>query len=192
MQRDGLAEQRRLVLGIRGQNLVEASDRGLRLFLTQQADAQAQIGFLALRIHFQSLLEGIRGFLPAAQLLVTDAQVEVRRGMLRSRAQQLLVGLHGVVILLQLELDVALGGVHFRALLAVLDGRVQLAQSFLALAFQMQRDRSRQRRRYRLCVSGSPMPRPFFSFHSWLPTPVCECHKAPGKRTGVPACRIDA
>ena len=54
-------------------------------------------------------------------------------------AQQLLVGLDRVVVLLQLELDVALGGEDFGGLLAVLDGRVQLAQGFLALAFQMQR-----------------------------------------------------
>ena len=114
LQGDGLAEQRGLVLGIRGENLVEAADGRLRLFLAQQADAPAQIGLLALRVHLQGLLEGVRGFLPAAELLVTDAQVEVRRGMLRSRAQQLLVGLHGVVILLQLELDVAFGGVDIR------------------------------------------------------------------------------
>ena len=75
--------------------------------------------------------------------------------MLRSRAEQLFVGLHGVVILLQLELDVAFGGVDIRALLAVFDGRVELAQSFLALAFQVQGDGSRQRGRYRLSVSGS-------------------------------------
>ena len=61
--------------------------------------------------------------------------------MLRSRAEQLLVGLHGVIILLQLELDVAFGGVDIRALLAALDGRVELAQSFLALTFQMQATR---------------------------------------------------
>ena len=155
LQGDGLAEERGLVLGVRGENLVEAGDGRLRLLLPQQANAPAQIGLLALRVHLQGLLERIRGFLPAAELLVTDPQVEVRRGMLRSRAQQLLVGLHGVVILLQLELDVAFGGVDIRALLAVFDGRVELAQSFLALALQVQGHGSRQRRRYRLCVSGS-------------------------------------
>ena len=104
----------------------------------QQADAQAQLRFLALRIDFERLLERVGGFLPAAQLLVADAQVEVGRGVPRRQRQQLLVGLDGVVVLLQLELDVALGGEDFRRLFAVLDGRVQLPQSFLALAFQMQ------------------------------------------------------
>ena len=77
-------------------------------------------------------------------LFVTDAQVEVGGGVLGRHAEQLLVGLDGVVELLQLKLDVALGGQNLSRFLAVLDGGVHLAQGFLALAFQMQSDRARQ------------------------------------------------
>jgi hypothetical protein len=76
--------------------------------------------------------------------------------MPRRQAQELFVGLDGVVVLLELELDVPLGRQHFGRLLAVLDGRVQLAQRFLALAFQVQRDGAGQRRRYRLSIGPKP------------------------------------
>ena len=85
LQRNRLAEQRRLMLGLARQHLVETGDGRLRLFLMQQANSQTQLRFLALRIDFERLLKRIRGFLPAAELLIADAQVEVRRGMPRRR-----------------------------------------------------------------------------------------------------------
>ncbi len=116
----------------------------------QQADAEAQLRFFALRVDFESLREGVGRFLPAAQLLIADAEVEIRGRVTGSQREQLLVGLDRVVELFQLELDVALGGEYFGRFLAVLDGGIQLAQRFLALSFQVQRDRLRQCGRYRL------------------------------------------
>ena len=55
LQRNGLAEQRRFVIRLARQHLVEAGDGRLRLLLMQQADAQAQLRFLALRIDLESL-----------------------------------------------------------------------------------------------------------------------------------------
>ncbi len=60
--------------GLLRQHFVEVADRRFRLFLMQQADAEAELRFLALRIGFERLLERIGRFLPAAELFVTDAQ----------------------------------------------------------------------------------------------------------------------
>ena len=67
LQRDRFAEQRRLMIRLARQHLVEAGDGRLRLFLMQQADAQSELRFFALRIDFERLLERIGRFLPAAQ-----------------------------------------------------------------------------------------------------------------------------
>ena len=57
LQGNGLAEQRGFMIRLARQHLVEAVDRRLRLFLMQQANAQAQLRFLALRIGFERLLK---------------------------------------------------------------------------------------------------------------------------------------
>lgn len=147
LQRNRFTEQRRLVVGMLGQDFVEIADRRLRLFLVQQADAEPEISFFALRIDLDRFLECFGRFLPAAQLFIADAEVEISRGMARRGLQQLLVSLDGVVVLFQLELNMPLRREDLGGLFAGFDSRIQFFQRFLALAFQVQRNRLRQRRR---------------------------------------------
>src|SRR5579872_2730243 len=106
------------MIRLASQQLVETGDGRLRLFLMEQTNTKAQLSFVALRIRVQSLLEGVRGFRPAAQLLIADAQIEAGGRMPRRVCQQSFVGFKGVVELLQLELNVSLGGQDLGGLFA--------------------------------------------------------------------------
>ena len=160
LERDRLAEQRRLVGRIARQHAIEADDGRLRLLLVQQADSQAQLCLGAIGVGVQRLLERFGGFVPAAQLLVADTQVEAGGGVARRQRQELLIALNGVLILLQLVLEMALGGINLRALFAIFKRRVQFLQRVFMLAFEVQRHRPRQRGRdWRDCLSASGLRR---------------------------------
>ena len=141
LQRDGFAEQRRNVVGLLLEHAIEAFRRRIRFFQMQVRDAQPQPGIQTLRLRLRRLFEEVRGFLPASQPLQTHREVQVRVGVLGMHAEQFGVALGRILVQLQLELDLRLGGKDLQRTIPGRDRAVDFIQGFGESSLHVQGNR---------------------------------------------------
>src|SRR5579884_2807016 len=118
LERDGLAEQRRLVSAVNRKRLIEAFQRFFWFLAVQVRNAEPDHCLDTGRIEGKRLIESAGGILPIARFFERQRQVELRAREARLQFQYLRKARGRFPVFLQIELDMGLGGMDLSRLFA--------------------------------------------------------------------------
>src|ERR1035438_5115890 len=136
--------------------MLESEQSALGIFQPELRGAQPEVGVQVRGIERARLVEGLRSLVPRADALQADREIEPAFGELRLELGECAVALGRLLVVAQLELNVAHGAVDFRRCLVVGYGALQLLESVVALAGQVQAHGASQESGCRAWIGARP------------------------------------